>query len=140
MPTGYIMPSNLTSRMGIFLVPAISSRATAETSLSTRSGSVSSTLSRGARMSNMPFEQLPFADKEFDLVTATEVLEHIPLPDFGKALAEIARVAKDAIIVSVPFDQDLEANLSKCPYCMARFNADFHVRSFNATTLQHIFD
>ena len=39
----------------------------------------------------MEVERLQFADKEFELVAATEVLEHVTDPE--RALAEMARVA-----------------------------------------------
>ena len=45
-------------------------------------------------------EELPFADREFDMVTAIETLEHVPDPD--RALAEMARVARRHLLVSVP--------------------------------------
>lgn len=41
-----------------------------------------------------------FADDEFDLVLAIEVLEHIPQPE--RALREIARVCKGHVVLSVP--------------------------------------
>jgi 2-polyprenyl-3-methyl-5-hydroxy-6-metoxy-1,4-benzoquinol methylase len=43
---------------------------------------------------------LSFADDEFDLATAIEVLEHVPEPD--ATLAEMARVARSHLLVSVP--------------------------------------
>ncbi len=43
---------------------------------------------------------LPFADQSFDLVLCLEVLEHIPEP--GAALAELARVCRGDLVVSVP--------------------------------------
>ncbi len=48
----------------------------------------------------MPAEQLPFADGEFDLAAAIEVLEHVPDPE--RTLAEMARVAQRHLLVSVP--------------------------------------
>ena len=45
-------------------------------------------------------EGLPYGDGEFDLVTATEVLEHVPAPE--RVVAEMARVAARHLIVSVP--------------------------------------
>lgn len=44
--------------------------------------------------------RLPFRDHEFDLVLAIEVLEHVPFPEL--ALAELARVARRDVVVSVP--------------------------------------
>ncbi len=48
----------------------------------------------------MPAEQLPFADGEFDLAAAIEVLEHVPDP--AHTVAEMARVATRHLLVSVP--------------------------------------
>jgi 2-polyprenyl-3-methyl-5-hydroxy-6-metoxy-1,4-benzoquinol methylase len=47
-------------------------------------------------------EPLPYADSEFDLVCATEVLEHVPGPE--RVVAEMARVAARHLIVSVPHE------------------------------------
>ncbi len=44
--------------------------------------------------------QLPFADGEFDVATAIEVLEHVPDPE--ATVAEMARVAERHLLVSVP--------------------------------------
>jgi len=43
---------------------------------------------------------LSFADDEFDLASAIEVLEHVPEPE--ATLAEMARVASRHLLVSVP--------------------------------------
>jgi 2-polyprenyl-3-methyl-5-hydroxy-6-metoxy-1,4-benzoquinol methylase len=45
-------------------------------------------------------EDLPFANDEFDFASAVEVLEHVPEPDH--TLAEMARVARRHLLVSVP--------------------------------------
>ena len=50
----------------------------------------------------MTVEQLQFGDNEFELVAATEVLEHVSEPD--RALAEMARVASRWLLVSVPHE------------------------------------
>ena len=44
--------------------------------------------------------RLPFAADEFDLVAAIEALEHIPAPE--QTLAEMARLARRHLLVSVP--------------------------------------
>jgi 2-polyprenyl-3-methyl-5-hydroxy-6-metoxy-1,4-benzoquinol methylase len=44
--------------------------------------------------------RLSFADDEFDLAAAIEVLEHVPQPE--ATLAEMARVARRSLLVSVP--------------------------------------
>jgi SAM-dependent methyltransferase len=48
----------------------------------------------------MKAENLPFADGEFDAAAAIEVLEHVP--DAEHTVAEMARVAKRWLLVSVP--------------------------------------
>ena len=48
----------------------------------------------------MTADVLPFAENEFDLATAIEVLEHVPDPD--RTLAEMARCAERHLLVSVP--------------------------------------
>ena len=48
----------------------------------------------------MKAENLPFADGEFAVASAIEVLEHVPDPEH--TVAEMARVASDHLLVSVP--------------------------------------
>ncbi len=48
----------------------------------------------------MAAENLPFADGEFELASAIEVLEHVPDPDH--TLTEMARCAESHLLVSVP--------------------------------------
>lgn len=44
--------------------------------------------------------KLPFADNEFEMVSAIEVLEHVPEP--ASTIAEMGRVAAKYVLVSVP--------------------------------------
>jgi ubiquinone/menaquinone biosynthesis C-methylase UbiE len=48
--------------------------------------------------------ELPFEDAQFDVVTLLEVLEHIP--DTMRALQEVCRVARRAVLLSVPSKAD----------------------------------
>ena len=50
----------------------------------------------------MTGERIDYADGEFDLVAATEVLEHVQDPEV--VLAEMARVAGSHLLVSVPHE------------------------------------
>jgi len=45
---------------------------------------------------------LPFEDKRFDVTLCAEVLEHLPFEDFPKALAEIRRVTRRGVVLSLP--------------------------------------
>lgn len=45
---------------------------------------------------------LPFRSDAFDAVLCAEVLEHMPFEDSARALQELARVARDRVVISVP--------------------------------------
>ena len=72
---------------------------------------------------------LPFAIGEFDVLCAFEVLEHIPFESFEKALSELARVAKKAVVISLPhFGPSCELSF-KIPYIKRiklAFKVPFH--------------
>ena len=85
-------------------------------------------------------DQLPFSDKQFDCVTSLEVIEHLPVPVFKKALQEIARVADKHIIISVPFAEKLDDAFTRCPSCKSMFNVDLHFRSFSEQMMKGLLD
>ena len=45
---------------------------------------------------------LPFSDRSFDFVVSTDTLEHIPVEDRARALSEMCRVARLAVVCGVP--------------------------------------
>ncbi|HND34894.1 MAG TPA: class I SAM-dependent methyltransferase, partial [Myxococcota bacterium] len=51
-----------------------------------------------------PLEVMPFADREFPVVTMLEVLEHTSDP--FRALSEVSRVCERALLLSVPSHED----------------------------------
>ncbi len=84
--------------------------------------------------------EIPFSANSFDIVTALEVIEHLPQEAYAEALSELARVAKKHIIVSVPFNENLETNLVECPKCKSRFNPYCHLHCFTEKTMEVLFE
>jgi len=72
---------------------------------------------------------LPFNEQIFDLVMANDVLEHIPLSSYRQALAELFRVAKHYVIITVPFLEDLTAGQVRCENCSKLFHKNYHQQS-----------
>jgi SAM-dependent methyltransferase len=83
---------------------------------------------------------MPLDDRAFDLVVCLEVLEHLPHETFLGALSELQRVTRDAILVSVPYRENLEHRMTRCPACRCRFHPNRHVRRFDASSLSRLFD
>lgn len=83
---------------------------------------------------------LPFDDSSFDCVSSLEVLEHLAVDDYETALSELARITKKYLLVSVPFQEKLEDNFTKCPNCLSRFNRDLHLRNFSTKQFKSLFD
>jgi 2-polyprenyl-3-methyl-5-hydroxy-6-metoxy-1,4-benzoquinol methylase len=74
----------------------------------------------------MAVEALEFADDEFELVAATEVLEHVVAPE--RALAEMARVASRHLLVSVPHEPLWRAlNMARGAYLKDLGNTPGHL-------------
>lgn len=46
--------------------------------------------------------QLPFGDATFDVTCAFQMLEHIPFEDSMRAFSELGRVARKAVVISLP--------------------------------------
>ena len=81
--------------------------------------------------------ELPFADASFDLVVCCEVLEHLDTPD--RALAEIARVARRAVIVSTPREPLWRAlNVARGRYLRDLGNTPGHVQHFSRRALERL--
>ncbi len=85
--------------------------------------------------------RLPFADGEFDLAAAIEVLEHVPDPE--ATVAEMARVARRHLLVSVPHEPLWRAlNMARGAYLRDLGNTPGHVnhwtrRGFHSLLSRH---
>ena len=89
----------------------------------------------------MKAEQLPFADGEFDMASAIEVLEHVPDPEH--TVAEMARVCSGHLLVSVPREPLWRGlNMARGAYLRDLANTPGHLnhwskRSFVALLAKH---
>jgi 2-polyprenyl-3-methyl-5-hydroxy-6-metoxy-1,4-benzoquinol methylase len=73
---------------------------------------------------------LPYGDGEFSLVCATEVLEHVPAPE--QVVAEMARVARSHLLVSVPHEPLWRMlNVARGAYLGALGNTPGHVNHWS---------
>jgi ubiquinone/menaquinone biosynthesis C-methylase UbiE len=74
--------------------------------------------------------RMPFPAKAFDLVLAIEVLEHVPDPD--AALAELARLARGHLVLSVPREPIWRvANMARGKYLGALGNTPGHIQHWS---------
>jgi 2-polyprenyl-3-methyl-5-hydroxy-6-metoxy-1,4-benzoquinol methylase len=89
----------------------------------------------------MEASELPFADAEFELVSAIEVLEHVPDPE--RTLAEMVRCAERHLLVSVPREPLWRMlNVARGAYLRAAGNTPGHInhwskRSFARMLARH---
>jgi len=78
---------------------------------------------------------LPFPDRSADLVLCIEVLEHLPTVE--QAVAELARVAKDRCVVSVPWEPWFRlGNLGRGKNIGRLGNDPEHLRAFTPGRLR----
>ncbi len=78
----------------------------------------------------LPPQGLPFADREFELAAAIEVLEHVPDPEH--TLAEMARVASGHLLVSVPREPMWRVlNLARGAYVRQLGNTPGHLNHWS---------
>lgn len=78
-------------------------------------------------------ECLPFHDGAFDVVIASEVLEHLESDQCRQAIAEILRVLKPRgyFLGTVPYREHLADNMTVCPHCGERFHRWGHQQTFD---------
>jgi len=78
----------------------------------------------------MRAENLPFAEDEFDLASAIELLEHVPDPEH--TLAEMARCAQRNLLVSVPREPVWRMlNMARGAYWPALGNTPGHLNHWS---------
>jgi SAM-dependent methyltransferase len=79
---------------------------------------------------------LPFADSSFELVSATEILEHLPREERLRAIAECGRVSRRLVLASVPFRENLLEEMCQCLACGRVFHRYGHRERFEERSLR----
>lgn len=82
---------------------------------------------------------LHFADDSFTLVFCAEVLEHIPTHLLETACRELARVAKEYVLIGVPYKQDIRVGRTTCGSCGKVSPPWGHVNTFDENRLSELF-
>ncbi len=94
-------------------------------------------VTRGALIGSIT--QMPFPDNAFDLVMTNDVIEHLAEEEYQASLREIARVSAKYILVTVPHNEQLQANYAKCATCGKVYHINHHHRAFDLQALSKIF-
>ena len=83
-------------------------------------------------------QHMAFNDASFDIVVATEVLEHIEPKTRAEVLMEVSRVLAPGgwLIGSVPYREVLSDHEAICPDCGKVFHRWGHVSSFDLLSLR----
>jgi hypothetical protein len=82
---------------------------------------------------------LEFGDRSFDVVLCAEVLEHMPGLALRRACDELARVMRGALIIGVPYKQDLRLGRTRCAQCGQISPPWGHVNAFDERRLAELF-
>ncbi len=81
---------------------------------------------------------LPLPASSVDGVVCTEVVEHLPGPVRAAALAEMARVARAWVVLSVPNDEVLESIVVRCADCGCTFHPWRHASRFRLRDVEEL--
>ena len=68
---------------------------------------------------------VPFTDDSFEIVTAFEVLEHVPFDDFATALQELRRVSSKIVLISLPYRSTYAEFVIRFPFIQTLLKKDF---------------
>lgn len=81
--------------------------------------------------------ELPFEQDSYDVAFAFQMLEHLPYRDSMAALAEMARVARDAVVISLP---DAAGAYPFSVFIPGRGPVPFFVSNPFSRRRKHVFD
>jgi SAM-dependent methyltransferase len=79
------------------------------------------------------------ADRAFDVVVCTDVLEHVHPERVATACSELMRVCRQHLLVGVRYRQDLRVGRTTCTACGTHNPPCGHVNAFDERRLQDLF-
>jgi len=99
---------------------------------------------RGLRRLRLPasaaaLPRLPFASDSVDVVLCSETLEHLDPQLLAASAAELLRIARRSVVVTVPAEEQLLESSHRCPRCGLLFHLHGHQRSFAPRDLLALF-
>ena len=95
--------------------------------------------SKDGRVCACDIKKIPFKDRAFDLVVAADIIEHIDMDAFDESISELARVAKDYILINSPYKDAVNWPVSLCDKCKREFNIYGHMRSVDMKLIRESF-
>lgn len=83
--------------------------------------------------------ELPYQNRQFDLVICSEVLEHIFPLEYQKACSEIQRVCSKWLLITVPNREEFDYARQQCPHCGTIFHDAWHIRHMDEKAVTEAF-
>lgn len=83
--------------------------------------------------------RMPFESRAFDFVFCAEVLEHIDPSILPVVCGELMRVSSGAVLVGVPYRQDLRIGRTTCRACGGKNPPWGHVNRFDEASIASLF-
>lgn len=85
-------------------------------------------------------KRLPYEDDTFDLITCTEVIEHILPKHMELFLSELKRILKPdgKLLLTTPNDEDFSKNEVCCPECNTIFHKHGHCNKFTVEDVNEL--
>lgn len=86
--------------------------------------------------------EIKFSDNSFNTIFCSEVIEHLSDKQISKGIIEIKRVLAEGgnLIITVPFNENLENNSFICPECGHKFHKVGHLQSFTKEMIKKILE